>query len=103
MNVSFNSSCSSSIWMVPKILTPPENRNGESLSTNRKLNELPVDDKYSLPKISDLLTQINKCQYLTTLDLAIEFLHIEILTRDNWWKLEILRIGPKLLIQKNPQ
>ncbi|XP_050518950.1 uncharacterized protein LOC126893053 [Diabrotica virgifera virgifera] len=48
----------------------------------RKLNECTIDDKYPLPNISDLLDQLGKCQYFTTLDLASGFHQIEIDPKD---------------------
>lgn len=48
----------------------------------RKLNEISVGDKYPLPLIHELLDQLGKCQYFTTLDLASGFHQIELKNED---------------------
>lgn len=58
----------------------------------RKLNEKTIDDRYPLPNITDLLDQLGKCQYFTTLDLASGFHQIEVEERDCQKQLSVLRM-----------
>lgn len=73
---------SSPVWVVPKKLDASGKQKWRVVIDYRKLNELTVDDKYPLPNISDLLDQLGKCQYFTTLDLASGFHQIEIAPSD---------------------
>lgn len=77
-----NSPWSSPVWVVPKKLDASGKQKWRVVVDYRKLNELTVDDKYPLPNISDLLDQLGKCQYFTTLDLASGFHQIEIDPKD---------------------
>lgn len=43
----------------------------------RKLNEKTVEDKYPLPRIEEILENLGKCTYFSTLDLAQGFHQIE--------------------------
>ena len=69
---------SSPVWVVPKKIDASGKQKWRVVIDYRKLNELTVDDKYPLPNISDLLDQLGKCQYFSTLDLASGFHQIEI-------------------------
>lgn len=69
---------SSPVWVVPKKLDASGIQKWRVVIDYRKLNELTIDDKYPLPNISDLLDQLGKCEYFTTLDLASGFHQIEI-------------------------
>lgn len=69
---------SSPVWVVPKKLDASGKQKWRVVIDYRKLNELSVDDKYPLPNISDLLDQLGKCEYFSTLDLASGFHQIEI-------------------------
>lgn len=73
---------SSPVWVVPKKLDASGKQKWRIVIDYRKLNEVTVDDKYPLPNISDLLDQLGKCQYFTTLDLASGFHQIEIDKKD---------------------
>lgn len=73
---------SSPVWVVPKKLDASGKQKWRVVVDYRKLNELTIDDKYPLPNISDLLDQLGKCQYFTTLDLASGFHQIEIDSKD---------------------
>lgn len=42
-------------------------------SSGRKLNDITVGDAYPLPNITDILDQLGKCKYFSTLDLASGF------------------------------
>ncbi|XP_050507921.1 uncharacterized protein LOC126885399 [Diabrotica virgifera virgifera] len=73
---------SSSVWVVPKKMDASGEQKWRVVIDYRKLNECTIDDKYPLPNISDLLDQLGKCQYFTTLDLASGFHQIEIDPKD---------------------
>ncbi len=44
----------------------------------RKLNQATIEDKYPLPRIDDILDNLGKCRYFSTLDLAQGFHQIQI-------------------------
>lgn len=69
---------SSPVWIVPKKLDASKKQKWRIVIDYRKLNELTIDDKYPLPNISDILDQLGKCEYFSTLDLASGFHQIEI-------------------------
>jgi len=48
----------------------------------RKLNDVTTGDKYPLPDINELLDQLGRCQYFTTLDLASGFHQIQVNEKD---------------------
>lgn len=73
---------SSPVWVVPKKLDASGKAKWRVVIDYRKVNELTIDDKYPLPNISDLLDQLGKCQYFTTLDLASGFHQIEVDPKD---------------------
>lgn len=73
---------SAPVWVVPKKMDASGKPKWRVVIDYRKLNEITVDDKYPLPNISDLLDQLGKCQYFTTLDLASGFHQIEIDPQD---------------------
>lgn len=73
---------SSPVWVVPKKIDASGKQKWRVVIDYRKLNELTINDKYPLPNISDLLDQLGKCEYFTTLDLASGFHQIEIDKKD---------------------
>lgn len=48
----------------------------------RKLNEKTVDNRYSLPNITDVFDKLGRCNNFTTLDLARRFHQIEMNPED---------------------
>ena len=48
----------------------------------RKLNELTVDDKYSLPNMNDLFTKFRNCRFFSTLDLGSGYHHVRVKPAD---------------------
>jgi len=48
----------------------------------RKLNQKTVSDKYPIPSISTILSNLGKAQFFTTLDLKSGFHQIELAERD---------------------
>lgn len=69
---------SSSVWVVWETLDASGKQKWRVVIDYRKLNELNVRDIYPLPNICDLLDQLGKCKYYTTIDLANGFHQIEI-------------------------
>ena len=73
---------SSPVWVVPKKLDASGKQKWRVVIDYRKLNEVTLHFKWPLPNITDLLDQLGKCEYFTTLDLANGFHQIEIEPRD---------------------
>lgn len=73
---------SSPVWVVPKKIDSSGKQKWRLVIDYRKLNEVTVGDKYPLPNIEDLLDQLGKCKYFSTIDLASGFHQIEIEKRD---------------------
>lgn len=73
---------SSPVWVVPKKMDASGVQKWRIVIDYRKLNELTTGDKYPLPNIADLLDQLGKCKYFSTLDLASGFHQIELSTSD---------------------
>lgn len=68
---------SSPVWIVPKKLDASGKKKWRLVIDYRKLNEKTVEDKYPLPRIDEILDNLGKCVYFTTLDLAQGFHQIE--------------------------
>ena len=69
---------SKSPWNAPILLVPKKadkegNKKWRLVVDFRKLNDITVGDAYPLPNITDILDQIGKAKYFTTLDLANGF------------------------------
>lgn len=69
---------SSPVWIVPKKMDASGKRKFRMVIDYRKLNENTVEDKYPLPRIDEILDNLGKCTYFTTLDLAQGFHQIEV-------------------------
>lgn len=69
---------SSPIWVVPKKKDASGIQKWRLVVDYRKLNDKTIDDRYSLPNISDILDKLDRCNYFTTLDLASGFHQIEV-------------------------
>jgi RNase H-like domain found in reverse transcriptase/Reverse transcriptase (RNA-dependent DNA polymerase) len=69
---------SSPVWVVPKKLDASGKRKHRMVIDYRKLNEVTVEDKYPIPRIDEILDNLGKCTYFTTLDLAQGFHQIEV-------------------------
>lgn len=68
---------SSPIWVVPKKKDASGIRKVRVVIDYRKLNEKTVDDKYPIPQIEEILDNLGKSVYFTTLDLKSGFHQIE--------------------------
>lgn len=69
---------SAPVWIVPKKLDASGKRKFRMVIDYRKLNEKTIEDKYPLPRIEEILDNLGKCCYFTTLDLAQGFHQIEL-------------------------
>lgn len=68
---------SAPVWIVPKKADASGKKKYRMVIDYRKLNENTVEDKYPLPRIEEILDNLGKCVYFTTLDLAQGFHQIE--------------------------
>lgn len=68
---------SAPVWLVPKKLDASGRKKFRLVIDYRKLNDKTIEDKYPLPKIEEILDNLGKCCYFTTLDLAQGFHQIE--------------------------
>ncbi|XP_047025498.1 uncharacterized protein LOC124634121, partial [Helicoverpa zea] len=77
-----NSPWSSPIWVVPKKLDASGQRKWRVVIDYRKLNDITIGETYPIPQITEILDQLGKSQYFTTLDLASGFHQIPIAAED---------------------
>ena len=68
---------SAPVWVVPKKLDSSGNRKFRLVIDYRKLNASTIEDKYPLPRIEEILDNLGKCTYFSTLDLAQGFYQIQ--------------------------
>lgn len=68
---------SSPVWIVPKKVDASQKKKYRMVIDYRRLNDKTIEDKYPLPKIEEILDNLGKCTYFTTLDLAQGFHQIE--------------------------
>ncbi|CAB3257647.1 unnamed protein product [Arctia plantaginis] len=73
---------SSPIWVVPKKLDASGQRKWRVVIDYRKLNDVTIGETYPIPQITEILDQLGKSQYFTTLDLASGFHQIPISPED---------------------
>ena len=64
---------SAPIWVVPKKMDASGKRKIRVVIDYRKLNEKTVNDKYPIPQIEEILDNMGKSEYFTTLDLKSGF------------------------------
>ena len=90
------------IWVVDKKgVDDKGNRNKRLVIDFRKLNDKTVDDKYPIPDITKILSNLRKAKYFTTLDLKSGFHQISLAESDrektafsvNNGKYEFCRLG----------
>lgn len=68
-----NSPYSSPIWVVPKKGDASGIQKIRVVIDYRKLNDKTVDDKYPIPQMEEILDNLGKSEYFTTLDLKSGF------------------------------
>ena len=73
---------SSPVWIVPKKMDASGIQKWRLVIDYRKLNCNTVKDVYPLPNITDLLDQLGKCKYFSTIDLCSGFHQIEVEEED---------------------
>lgn len=61
------------MWIVPKKLDALGQKKWRMVIDFLKLNEKTIEDKYPLPRTEEILENLGKCQYFSTLDLAQGF------------------------------
>ena len=69
-----NSPYSSPVWIVPKKDDASGRKKWRMVIDYRKLNDNTIEDKYPLPRMDDILENLGKCSYFSTLDLAQGFI-----------------------------
>ena len=65
-------------WTAPTILIPKKDWTIIFISDFRKLNKRIKRKPYPIPKIQDLLLKLEGFQYVTALDLNMDYYHIEL-------------------------
>ena len=73
-----NSPYSSPVWIVPKNSDASGKKKFRMVIKYCKLNDKTIEDKYPLPRMEDILENLGKCAYFTTLDLAQGFHQIPV-------------------------
>lgn len=68
---------SAPVWIVPKKPDASGKRKFRMVIDYRRLNDVTCEEKYPLPRIEEILDNLGKCTYFTTLDLAQGFHQIE--------------------------
>jgi hypothetical protein len=69
---------SSSQWASPVILVKKKDGTYRFCVDYRLLNEVTTKDTFPLPRIDDLLDQLGRCKYFSTLDLAAGYWQIQV-------------------------
>lgn len=72
-----NSPYSSPVWVVPKKTDASGKRKIRVVIDYRKINEKTINDKFPIPEIEEILDNLGKSVYFTTLDLKSGFHQIE--------------------------
>lgn len=60
----------SPVWIVLKTLDASGQQKWRIVIDYRRINEKTIHDNYPLPNITDLLDNLGRCHYFTTLDFA---------------------------------
>ena len=69
---------SSSPWASPVVLVRKKDGSHRFCVDYRNLNAVTKRDRYPLPRVDDLLDQMQKSQYFTTLDLSSDYWQIRV-------------------------
>lgn len=73
---------SAPIWVVPKKQDASVQTKWRIVVDYRKLNDKTIDEKYSLPNITDILDSLGKAKYVSALDCYSGFHSIKIKPED---------------------
>ncbi|CAH2090022.1 unnamed protein product [Euphydryas editha] len=73
---------SSPIWIVPKKEDSSGKKKWRIVIDYRKLNDITIGESYPIPQINEILDQLGKSKYFTTLDLASGFHQIQMSPAD---------------------
>lgn len=68
---------SSPVWVVPKKIDASGKRKVRVVIDYRKINDKTINDKFPIPQIEEILDNLGKSAYFTTLDLKSGFHQIE--------------------------
>lgn len=74
---------SSPIWIVPKKLDASGQKKWRIVIDYRKLNDITIGETYPIPNITEILDQLGKSKYFSTLDLASGFHQIKMNPQDS--------------------
>ena len=69
-------------WEAPILIQPKKNGTVQFLSDFRKLNQRICRKPFSIPKIKDMLLNLEGIKYASYLDLNMGYYHIEFSPRD---------------------
>jgi len=72
-----NSPYCSPIWIVPKKQDASGKQKFRIVIDYRKLNEVTISDRHSIPNMDEILGKLGRCNYFTTIDLAKGFHQLE--------------------------
>ena len=73
---------STSEWAAPIVLVPKKDGTLRFCVDYRRLNTLTRVDAYPMPRIDDLIDQLSKAKYITTLDLARGYWQVPVAKED---------------------
>lgn len=74
----------SPVWVVPKKMDASGKRKVRVVIDFRKLNDKTVEDKYPIPQIDEILDNLGKSAYFTTLDMKSGFHQILMSLKDRY-------------------
>jgi len=74
---------SSPIWIVPKKIDASGQKKWRIVIDYRKLNDITIGETYPIPNITEILDQLGKSKYFSTLDLASGFHQIKMAPNDS--------------------
>lgn len=72
----------SPVWVVPRKIDASEKKKYRMVIDYRKLNQITIADKYPIPEINEVLTNLGENKYFSVLDLKSGFHQIHIRESD---------------------
>jgi len=75
---------SKSRYVAPCFYTPKKDRSLQLVQDYRKLNQVTIKDKTSLPLIGEVIDKLKKAKYFNKLDLIWGYNNVWIKERDEW-------------------